>query len=690
MTPDSEQPTEQCEVPSPELQRVQARFERAWTRFSNAARFARQSYLAQLLDAALALLQQPGGVRHLYPHATEFDTLGLFEGSDWANPAWLRPELVANTLAGRPQAIAVELLSELRILAIAEGELDGREDFDAAAARNFLQTTIALNLPRLFPIQSEAERIRLGNRGYAIQHVFQFIVEHIGYGNVFDAVLQEAESVMAQRPIQVHHVCRMIAELGRSNPDPRAAPLFDALFRPSPASSEDPGTSHYQSLLNSMDGSQLEEESRAMARHLVQTGLASTYHALLVRHLRGMAPELLPIAMGLSSTGQDALLTYRELVLRLIDETLFPETAQALFGLHALLERGALYFPPVPRGLWRQIVHPIRDDVQTLLKEVYGDAQPPRVWLLAGLVQVLGQPLGIGQGDNPTCQSARALSLWAQCDPGYLLQLLLWATRDGEIVISFEGDAISSRDLDVGLAGQLHTELDPISLILVPHLDRIYAEMWRRVATRGEDGHRWINPEFHGWWVQRGFAICVDIFTGAVIDFEGFVRRFHAHYHPYYNGNQPVIFPQPAGIASTTSAGDFVGWHAIAIQRVGLDPAGEMRVYFNNPNNEGRQDWGAGVVTSVTGNGEIPGESSLPFEQFCSRLYLFHYDPLEQGEPDKVDAELIARVAAAAEESWAAGRAWQGELPPADDTGQAAATSPEQGPQRQANPCRAW
>lgn len=658
MAPDSETIT-----PQPSLQRAQQRFERAWTRFSRAARFARQSYLAQLLDAALALLQQRGGVQILYRYAPKFDELGLFNGSDWATPSRLRPELVAHSLTGKAQTITVELLSELRILGIAEGEIPAVADFEQEAARNYLQTTIALNLPRLFPIQSEAERIRLGNRGYAIQHTFQFIVEHIGYGSVFDAVLQEAESVLAQRPILVHHVCQMIAELARTDPDPRAAPLFDALFRPSPATADDPGISQYQALLNGMDSTQLGEEAQAMARHLVQTGLASTYHALLVRHLRGLAPDLLPVAMGLSSTGQDALLTYRELVLRLIDETLFPETAQALFGLHALLERGALYFPPVPRGLWRQIVHPIRDDVQTLLREVYGNAQPPRVWLLAGLVQVLGQPLGIGQGDNPTCQSARALSLWAQCDPGYLLQLMVWATRDGEIVINFEGDAISSKDLDVGLAGQLHTELDPISLILVPHLDRIYAEMWRRVATRGEDGHRWINPEFHGWWVQRGFAICVDIFSGAIIDFEGFIRRFYAHYHPYYNGHQPVIYPQPAGIASTTSAGEFVGWHAIAIQRVGLDTAGEMRIYFNNPNNEGRQDWGGGVVTSVAGNGEIPGESSVTFEQFCSRLYLFHFDPLEHGEPDQVDGEAIRRIAEGTAATWAAGREWLAQPP---------------------------
>lgn len=639
------------------LERYRKRFERAWERFSQARPFARQGHLAPLLDASMSLLQQPGGTALVYPHAVEFDTLGLFAGSDWADPSALRPELVKGTFAGKGAIIAVELLSQLRMLAIAEGLLE-HPDMTPQQARTFLQTMLALNLTRLFPRHDEADRIRLGQHARAITHTLQFIVERIGYASVRDAVVKEAESMLAQRPILVHTICHMIAELGRDEADSPATPLFDALFRPSAATEDDPGVAHYQAHLGAMTGEELEAEAHTLAGHLNATGLASAYHAVLIRHLRGVAPSLLPVALALSSTGRDALLSYHELVLRLIDEAVFPETAQTVYGLHALLERGALYFPPVPRGLWRQIVHPIREDVQATLRDVYGPAQPPRVWLLSGLIQVLGQPLGLGQGDNPTCQSARALSLWAQSDPGYLLQLLLWATRDGEIIMSFEGDAISSKDLDAGLAPDLHTELDPISLILVPHLDRIYAEMWRRVADRDEDGHRWINPEFHGWWVHRGFAICVDIFSGAIVGFDDFIRRFHANYHPYYNGNQPVIFPQPAGIASTTSSGEFVGWHAIAIQRVGLGPSGDMRVYFNNPNNEGRQDWGGGVVTSVTGQGEIPGESSLSFDQFCSRLYLFHYDPLEQGEPDAVDARVIADIATAASTTWAAGRAF--------------------------------
>ena len=59
-------------------------------------------------------------------------------------------------------------------------------------------------------------------------------------------------------------------------------------------------------------------------------------------------------------------------------------------------------------------------------------------------MNILGQPLGVGQGNNPTCQSARALSMWAYNDPDYLLQMVAWAARDNEIIIHFEGKPVSS------------------------------------------------------------------------------------------------------------------------------------------------------------------------------------------------------------------------------------------------------
>ena len=179
-----------------------------------------------------------------------------------------------------------------------------------------------------------------------------------------------------------------------------------------------------------------------------------------------------------------------------------------------------------------------------------------------------------------------------------LLQLVVRAARDDEVIMHFEGQSISSHESASGVAKELPMDLDPVSLILVPHLDRIYAEMGRRCIDREGDPHRWVNPEFHGWWCGRGFSINVDVATGKLINLDDFLRRFYASYHPYYNGNQPLIHPQPAGIAITDSAMRFIGWHAITILRVALDQENVMRVYFYNPNNDSGQHWGDDILCS--------------------------------------------------------------------------------------------
>ncbi|MDX7527211.1 hypothetical protein SJ358_26850, partial [Enterobacter hormaechei] len=61
-------------------------------------------------------------------------------------------------------------------------------------------------------------------------------------------------------------------------------------------------------------------------------------------------------------------------------------------------------------------------------------------------------------------------------------------------------------------------------------------------------------------------------------------------------------------------------------------------------------------VVSTAGNGERFGESSLPFEEFASRLYIFHFDTLEPGETGSVTAEEIARVTDLIHHSWGADR----------------------------------
>jgi len=375
---------------------------------------------------------------------------------------------------------------------------------------------------------------------------------------------------------------------------------------------------------------------------------------MLLRHLRGLRDDFIPLALGLSSTGVEVLQCYQEIVFELIDQVVHPETRQALYGLAVFLERGGLFTPSVASGLWRQLELKLCPAAASALSEVFGDAHPPRVYLLAGVLSLLGQPLGVGQGNNPTCQSVIGLSMWAFNDADFLLQLVAWAARDDDVIMRFEGQRITSHHLEPGLAKEPPTDVDPVSLLLVPHLDRIYAEMGRLCGERDDDLHRWINPEMYGWWVGQDFLSVISCETGKIHDYHDFIRHFYACYHPYYNGSIPVIHPQPAGIAVTDSGGRLVGRHAITIIRVGLDSHGEMRIYFYNPNNDSGQDWGQGINCSTQNHGERAGEASLPFAEFASRLCVFHYDSRELGDVLLVPEIDVKRAVELGRTSWAA------------------------------------
>ncbi|MEX1197902.1 MAG: hypothetical protein WEB57_08595 [Pseudohongiellaceae bacterium] len=645
------------------LPRFLGRFDEALQILADARDFAKPGKLRRVLDAARSVLGVDGGCEALEDRAEAIEKAGVFMGSDWATPQSLVPSLTRQALrSANADILVVETLSELRLLAIARGSYI-HTDVSSEQAHHFLTQVLALNLELLFQGPDEARRVTQGRMASIPQLLFRHLAERIGYEHIIDSLIDEIWRILKQRPIQVGSVKQMITQIAicQVNPDIEfgssgqgADRLVSALFGPTEASREDPGLDVYLERLGKMDAATLQYEATGSARAMHDTGLVSAYHAALIRFLIESEEhvQLLHDAMGLSSTGRECLLCYRNLVNELIRKAVHPETPQALYGLALMLERGILYQPPVAPALWRQLALPLCEEASDRLTLVYGGLQPPNVHLLEGLLCLLGLPLGVGQGNNPTCQSARALSMWAYNDPDYLLQMVVWAARDDEIVMHFEGEAISSRDSQGGVAETLHLDMDPVSLLVVPHLDRIYAEMGRRCLTREQDPHRWVNPEFHGWWSGRGFHIAVDVATGKLQDLESFLRYFYASYHPYYNGNQPVIHPQPAGIAVTDTSARFIGWHAITLLRVSLDPENVMRVYFYNPNNDSGQDWGNGVVVSTAGRGERFGEASLPFEEFASRLYIFHFDPLEPGDPRVVDGERLREVVDLVHRSW--------------------------------------
>lgn len=627
--------------------------------------FAKPGKLGRVLDTARRVMLQPAGCAAMEQRAQRLEDAGVFLGSDWETPQFLLPSLTTYALKSPDSnSVVIEALSELRLLAVAKGTYR-HALISMEQAHHYLTQVLAINLWLLFSAPDEAERETQGRLAQLPRNLFQHLAEGIGYEHVIDQLIDEIWRILEQRPILVEPVKKMITQIAvcQANPEIElgssgqgADRLVSSLFGPSRASREDPGLEAYRERLTSMDSTSLQNEATGFARAMHDTGLVSAYHPVLLRHLLDDSDFLVAEALGLSSTGRDCLMCYRELVHALIRSAIHPATPQATYGLALTLERGTLYQPPVAPALWRQLRLTLSEWSQARLNIAFGEAVSPRARLLEGVLCMLGQPLGVGQGNNPTCQSARALSMWAYNDPDYLLQMVTWAARDDEIIMHFEGMPLSSMASLSGVAQTQPTDLDPVSLIVVPHLDRLYAEMGRRCIGREGDPHRWVNPEFHGWWSGRGFRINVDVATGKLHEPDDFLRYFYASYHPYYNGNQPLIHPQPAGIAVTDNAARFIGWHAISLLRVSLDPSDVMRMYFYNPNNDSGQDWGDGIKVSTALNGERFGEASLPFEQFASRLYIFHYDPLERGALADVPQQELDRVIGYIHRSWGADR----------------------------------
>ncbi|HBC36595.1 MAG TPA: hypothetical protein DC045_20260, partial [Marinobacter adhaerens] len=162
--------------------------------------------------------------------------------------------------------------------------------------------------------------------------------------------------------------------------------LISSLYGPTRACSEDPGTVVYEQRLETMDAQALQNEATGFARSMHDTGLVSPYHASFIRFILLDQDTLLSEALGLSSTGRDCLMCYRELVHTLIKEGIYPETAQGIYGLALLLERGILYQPPVAPGLWRQARLSLCPHARERLELAYGYQPQPNAWLIQGVL----------------------------------------------------------------------------------------------------------------------------------------------------------------------------------------------------------------------------------------------------------------------------------------------------------------
>lgn len=292
----------------------------------------------------------------------------------------------------------------MRLLAVARGEYL-HESMSAEQAHHYLTQVLAINLNMLFGEAGEAEREQ-GKLALVSRAVVQHVATQIGYEHVIDQLIEEIWRILQQRPIQVSSVRQMITQIALCRIDPNvdlggagqgAERLISSLYGPTQACREDPGIPVYQERLQSMDAVALQSEATGFARSMHDTGLVSPYHATFVRHILESQDALLTEALGLSSTGRDCLLCYKDLVHELINEGVYPETAQGLYGLALMLERGILYQPPLAPALWRQARLSICPQARERIRLAYGYQPQPKAWLLQGVLNMLGQPLAWGR-----------------------------------------------------------------------------------------------------------------------------------------------------------------------------------------------------------------------------------------------------------------------------------------------------
>ena len=642
------------------------KFVTALDRLDDAKPFAKSLYQTDIFQLAIELASTNDGLSVLYENAHRFDKAGIFLGDLWEDPTKMQPSLVGGSLKHRGVYSIIELLSEMRMLAIAKGDyiLEGLSKEGAGA---FLNEVLALNLDLLFPTETEEGSMELEDHMTRAQHLFHYLTKELSFKAIADKIVQEIDRLTVQRPIMTGRILNMLdmsKQLNDSDMDEKTAEALKKYLRatnaPTPLSNGVSNHREYRIKLENAFDDELEAEAKIFAASMKDTGLVSPYFAVLLRFLNRNNSYLLPMSLDLSETGIASFNANKPLIHDIIQLSIYPETRQAIYGLSKMLDRGVLTQEPLIPAIRRLFDLPIHAEVRkTLSKPEYEQAGISLNGLLvSGFVSVIGQPLGVGQGLNPTCQSARAISLWAQYGIGQLLEYITHAARDNDMEMMFEGIPIHSSLLVGGVANEIQQDLDPVSCVLVPHLDKIYNEMMKRTILRGEDGHKWVNPEFYGKWIPTGFINAIDQMTLNVTNYPSFIKLFYATHHPDYNEGYELIYPNPVGIFITNVHGELLGLHAVSIQRIKKDQNGDNRIYFYNPNNDSGQNWGQGIKASVSGFGELEGESSMPFHEFLSRMYAYHYNPFEQGDIYMVEAKLVEEVEVLAKDSWGKNYVW--------------------------------
>lgn len=658
------------EAPAQGAKKAFVNFDQSFQELKEATSLTRKNKAQRLASQVELLSRTKRGITYLFDQIEDLTEADFFADTPWKDPSKLVPSLVKGTLRAGGTTTSYEIISDLRMLAIAQKKISV-ESITPADAQKYLEEVIVNNLEFVFDELTEESREMMSkNDVVKVQNLFDFLISHTGFDSVKDRLAEEISQICAQRPVVTRKVRRLIHLVNYkvdlspgTEADKQLQFYIDAVYHPSARSATCSTPEEYQKWIQDLGQDELYEEAEEMAHYMKETGLCTSFMSVLFLHGLKHDPAIIPKLLGLSENGKAEWLSYQETITRLMKNIAGIHVYQCLYGLSRMLEKNLFSRRAVRSGLNNLRLANIHPHAETrIMKSVvkpHTDVSAKQ-YLMSSIIRILGQPLGVGQGNNATCQSARGISMWSQHAPAKLINMVITVATQNNLYYRFENHELESIKLGKGLVDKLDYNLDAVSVILVPHLDKVYNEMMRLASGRTDDPHKWVNPAMYGQWIQLGFASCYNYQLQSIHDYKGFLRIFFAAFHKEYNNGRKMVYPNPVGIFITTNKGAMVGFHAVSLLRVKWDEhSQEVRAYFLNPNNEGRQDWGQGIQPTVYGHGEKPGESSLPFYQFAARIYAYHFNKLEVKQRiSGVPEEEIERVDKMARESWGRSYNW--------------------------------
>lgn len=150
-------------------------FDELFESYQSATVLTREEKVKKVVGQLDAWCGNKEGILQIYKRIAALNQAGIFKGTPWENPSKLVPQLVNGTFkSGHPNS-TYELLSELRMLAIARGEIQASENL-MEEAEIYLQEVLVLNLEFVFNEPQEETRLLMSEHELNKVHsLFGFI-----------------------------------------------------------------------------------------------------------------------------------------------------------------------------------------------------------------------------------------------------------------------------------------------------------------------------------------------------------------------------------------------------------------------------------------------------------------------------------------------------------------------------------